>query len=90
MLHADGMDQSTTNVPFSVRDIAAQQDQKSTRLVQRIHGCLIHGVCKLLYVVNPDVPKGANQVITILQDALTHIAPTVTNLSLQVDGSNGE
>ena len=85
----DGMDQSSTNVPFSSHESHDQNGQKSTRLVQRVHGALLHGIAKLLYVVNPDVPKGANQVITILQDVLTRIRPSVRTLSIQIDGSNG-
>ena len=60
------MDQSSTNVPYSSTESHDQQGQKTTRLVQRIHGALLHGIGKFLYVVNPDVPKGANQVISIL------------------------
>ncbi len=58
--------------------------------MQRIHGVILHGVGKFLYCVNPNVPKGGNQMISILQDVISHIATTVRSLSIQVDGASGE
>ncbi len=40
----------------------SQKDVQQSRLVQRIHGVLLHGVGTYLYLVEPAiVPKGSNQ-----------------------------
>jgi hypothetical protein len=49
----------------------------------RIHGCIVHGVKKYLFLVHPSVAKGANQVLSLLQHVVSDLSPTVTSLSIQ-------
>jgi hypothetical protein len=54
--------QTKTHVPYSSRERLSQKDVDSERLIQRIHGVIVHGVGSFLYLVEPDiVTKGSNQ-----------------------------
>jgi hypothetical protein len=60
------------------------------RVAMRIHGCIVHGTKKYLFLVSPTAPKGANQVLTILQHVIQQVHPSAQYLDLQVDGSTGQ
>jgi hypothetical protein len=54
--------QAKTHVPYNSTDRISQQDVQQNRLVQRIHGVIIHGIGTFLFILEPLlVNKGSNQ-----------------------------
>ena len=49
-------------MPYSSVEQLSQKDVKSARLLQRVHGAIVHGFGRFFFLVDPDrIPKGANQ-----------------------------
>ncbi len=49
-------------MPFSSIEQLSQKDVKSGRLLQRVHGAIVHGLGRYFFLVDPDrIQKGANQ-----------------------------
>ena len=54
--------QAKTHVPYNSIEKMSQKDVQQNRLIQRVHGVILHGIGTFLYLVEPViVPKGSNQ-----------------------------
>ncbi len=54
--------QAKTHLPYNSIEKMSQMDVSGSRLIQRIHGAIIHGIGIFLFVLEPSViPKGSNQ-----------------------------
>jgi hypothetical protein len=54
--------QAKTHVPYNSVEKMSQKDVQQSRLIQRIHGVIVHGIGTFLYLVEPAMtPKGSNQ-----------------------------
>ena len=79
--------QAKTHVPYNSIEKMSQKDVQQSRLVQRIHDVLLHGVGTYLYLVEPViVPKGSNQgvmdIVLIRRNIVIDPASSITVITI--------